>query len=331
VTARAAGLAKIRRHLPLVATVGLFLLMVLVGAALYPDFLSLQIFLNLLVDNAFLLIVALGMTFVVLSGGIDLSVGSVVALSTMVLATLVEHRGWSPWTAIGVVLILGSGFGALLGWLIARFRLQPFLVTLAGMFLARGLCYLISVDSIAISSEAYSALAYQRLELAEGASLSLGAVIALACLALALFTAHATPFGRTVVAIGGNEQSALVMGLPVRRSVVAVYALSGFCAALGGVVFTFYMLSGYGLHATGLELDAIAAVVLGGTVLTGGVGYVLGTLFGVLTLGLIQTLIIFDGTLSSWWARIVVGLLLFLFCLLQRLMARRTGTGANGS
>jgi galactofuranose transport system permease protein len=331
VTERASGLAWIGRHLPLVVTVTLFLLLVLAGAALYPDFLSIQIFLNLLIDNAFLLIVALGMTFVVLSGGIDLSVGSVVALSTMVLATLVEHRGWSPWPAIGVVLFMGSGFGALLGWLIARFRLQPFLVTLAGMFLARGLCYLISVDSISITSETYSALAFQRFELAEDASLSLGAVIALMCLVLALFTAHATPFGRAVYAIGGNEQSAVMMGLPVRRSVVAVYALSGLCAALGGVVFTFYMLSGYGLHATGLELDAIAAVVLGGTLLTGGVGYVFGTLFGVLTLGLIQTLIIFDGTLSSWWARIIVGLLLFLFCLLQRLMARRAGTGANCS
>jgi galactofuranose transport system permease protein len=317
------------RYLPLVATVSLFLLLVLAGAVLYSDFLSIQVFLNLLIDNAFLLVVALGMTFVVQSGGIDLSVGSIVALSTLVLAALVEHWGWSPWPAIGVVLVMGLGFGASLGWLIDRFRLQPFLVTLAGMFLARGLCSLISVDSISIDSEAYSELASLRLDLAEGASLSIGAIISLTCLALAVFTAHATPFGRTVLAIGGNQQSAVLMGLPVRRSVIAVYALSGFCAALGGVVFTFYMLSGYALHATGLELDAIAAVVLGGTVLAGGVGYVIGTLFGVLTLGLIQTLIIFDGTLSSWWARIVVGVLLFLFCLLQRLVTRRSGTANN--
>lgn len=129
--------------------------------------------------------------------------------------------------------------------------------------------------------------------------------------------------GRTVYAIGGNEHSAVLMGLPVARTTVLVYAFSGFCSALGGVVFSFYMLSGYGLHAMGLELDAIAAVVIGGTLLTGGVGYVIGTLFGVLILGVIQTLISFDGTLSSWWTRIVIGTLLLVFCLLQRLMEAR--------
>ncbi|MFP8779859.1 galactofuranose ABC transporter, permease protein YjfF [Hydrogenophaga sp. RWCD_12] len=313
------------RFLPLVATIALFLLMVLAGAWRYTGFFSPQVFLNLLIDNAFLLIVAIGMSFVILSGGIDLSVGSVVALSTMVLASLVEHHGWSPLPAIGLVLVMGMGFGAFMGFLIERFRLQPFIVTLAGMFLARGLCYLISIDSISIGNEAYSELAYRRLELADGVTLSLGAMIALACLLVALFVAHGTAFGRTVYAIGGSEHSAVLMGLPVRRTVVGVYAISGLCAALGGVVFTFYMLSGYGLHAVGMELDAIAAVVIGGTLLTGGVGYVFGTLFGVLTLGLIQTLITFDGTLSSWWTRIVVGLLLFLFCLLQRLMVRRPG------
>jgi galactofuranose transport system permease protein len=316
------------RFLPLLATIGLFLLMVVAGSLRYTGFFSSQVFLNLLIDNAFLLIVAIGMSFVILSGGIDLSVGSVVALSTMVLATLVEHHGWSPLPAIGVVLLMGMGFGAFMGFLIERFRLQPFIVTLAGMFLARGLCYLISIDSISIGNEAYSDLAYRRLELSESASLSLGAMIALACLALALFVAHGTTFGRTVYAIGGSEHSAVLMGLPVRRTVVGVYAVSGLCAALGGVVFTFYMLSGYGLHAVGMELDAIAAVVIGGTLLTGGVGYIFGTLFGVLTLGLIQTLITFDGTLSSWWTRIVVGLLLFMFCLLQRLMVRRPGAAS---
>ena len=134
-----------------------------------------------------------------------------------------------------------------------------------------------------------------------------------------------TPFGRNVYAVGGSEHSAVLMGLPVRRTLIGVYTLSGFCSALAGVVFTFYMLSGYGLHAVGMELDAIAAVVIGGTLLTGGVGYVAGTLFGVLMLGIIQTLISFDGTLSSWWTRIVVGVLLFAFCLLQRLLSRRSG------
>jgi simple sugar transport system permease protein len=311
------------KFLPLIATISLFVAMATMGSVLYTGFFSAQVFLNLLIDNAFLIIVAVGMTFVILSGGIDLSVGSVVALSTMVLAALVEHRGWSVWQAIPLVLLMGTAFGAFMGFLIQRFRLQPFIVTLAGMFLARGLCYLISIDSISITSEPYSELAQWRLPLWEDASLPLGAVIAIAVLLAAVFIAHNTPFGRAVYAVGGNEQSAVLMGLPVRRTLVGVYTLSGFCSALAGVVFTFYMLSGYGLHAVGMELDAIAAVVIGGTLLTGGVGFVAGTLFGVLMLGIIQTLIAFDGTLSSWWTRIVVGILLFVFCLLQRLLTHR--------
>jgi len=139
----------------------------------------------------------------------------------------------------------------------------------------------------------------------------------------AMLLARSTQFGRTIYAIGGSETSAALMGLPVASTIVRVYALSGFCAALGGVLYTLYTLSGYSLHATGLELDAIAAVVIGGTLLTGGIGHVQGTLFGVLVLGLIQTLIAFDGTLSSWWTRIVIGMLLLAFCLLQRLFVRR--------
>jgi len=311
------------KYLPLIVTISLFVVMSTMGSVLYTGFFSAQVFLNLLIDNAFLIIVAVGMTFVILSGGIDLSVGSVVALSTMVLAALMEHRGWTAWEAIPVVLLMGTVFGAFMGFLIERFRLQPFIVTLAGMFLARGLCYLISIDSISITSESYSEMAQWRLTLWEGASLSLGAVIAIAVLLVAVFIAHCTPFGRAVYAVGGSESSALLMGLPVRRTLVGVYTLSGLCSALAGVVFTFYMLSGYGLHATGMELDAIAAVVIGGTLLTGGVGYVAGTLFGVLMLGIIQTLISFDGTLSSWWTRIVIGVLLLVFCLMQRLLTHR--------
>jgi ribose/xylose/arabinose/galactoside ABC-type transport system permease subunit len=193
------------------------------------------------------------------------------------------------------------------------------------MFLARGLCYLISIDSISITEPVFSAASQVRVAVWGEASLSIGALIALAVVAVAMFIAHRTQFGRTVYAIGGNEQSALLMGLPVRATLVGVYTLSGFCSALAGVVFTFYMLSGYGLHAVGLELDAIAAVVIGGTLLAGGVGYVFGTLVGVLTLGIVQTLIMFDGTLSSWWTRIVIGALLFAFCLLQRMFEAGRG------
>jgi galactofuranose transport system permease protein len=311
------------KMLPLAATISLFILMAALGSVFYTGFFSAQVFLNLLIDNAFLCIVAVGMTFVILSGGIDLSVGSVIALTTMVSAYLVEKQHWSPVLVISPVLLMGTLFGALMGVLIQRFRLQPFIVTLAGMFLARGLCYVISIDSISITDPVYTALAQWRMPLWDDASLSFGALLALVVLAAAMFIAHSTQFGRTVYAIGGNEQSAVLMGLPVRSTLVGVYTLSGFCSALAGVVFTLYTLSGYGLHAVGLELDAIAAVVIGGTLLSGGVGYVFGTLFGVLILGIIQTLITFDGSLSSWWTRIVIGALLFVFCLLQRLFEAR--------
>jgi simple sugar transport system permease protein len=314
------------RYLPLAATVSLFIVISVLGSVMYTGFFSPQVFLNLLIDNAFLIVVAVGETFVILSGGIDLSVGSVIALTTMVSAALVEKAGWHPLIVIPLVLAMGTAFGTLMGWLIARFRLQPFIVTLAGMFLARGLCYLISIDSISITDPWYAMVSQIRIPVMSGASLSLGAVIALVVLALAVFVAHYTPFGRTLYAVGGNPHSALLMGLPVNAATIGAYALSGFCSALGGVLFTFYMLSGYGLHAMGLELDAIASVVIGGTLLTGGVGYVIGTLFGVLLLGIIQTLISFDGSLSSWWTKIAVGALLLVFCLSQRAFGERSAT-----
>lgn len=311
------------RFVPLAVTISLFIAMAGAGSVLYDGFFAPQVFLNLLIDNAFLCIVAVGMTFVILTGGIDLSVGALVALTTLLSAQLVERIGVSPWLVFPLVLVVGALFGMTQGYLVQRFRLQPFIVTLAGMFLARGLCYIVSTESIRISHPVYSAIAQARVPLGTRASLSVSAVIAIVVVLAGMWVAHLTQFGRTVYAIGGSESSARLMGLPVDATVVRVYMLSGFCAALGGVAVTFYMQSGYSQHAVGLELDAIAAVVIGGTLLRGGVGYVLGTLFGVLILGTIQILITFEGTLSSWWTRIVVGTLLFAFCILQRLFEAR--------
>ena len=317
-----------RRHrlLPLAVTVTLFALLYGAGAYHFDGFFSLQVFLNFFIDNAFLAFTAIGMTLVILSGGIDLSVGSVIALTTMVSAALVEHRGWSPAVVIPLVLAMGSAIGLIMGLVIQYFRVQPFIATLAGMFLARGLCYLISIDSITIENAFYTDLAAFRIPLPLETSITINVIVAFAVLAVAIYLAHFTRFGRTVYAIGGNEQSALLMGLPVARTKVLVYTFNGFCSALAGVVFTFYMLSGYGLHAQGMELDAIAAVVIGGTLLTGGSGYVVGTLFGVLIYGTIQTIITFQGDLSSWWTKIVIGLLLLAFCLLQQAFARTRRT-----
>jgi simple sugar transport system permease protein len=304
-----------------IVTVLLLVAMLGIGGTAYPGFLSLQVLLNLLIDNAFLLVLAVGMGFVILAGGIDLSVGSVLALTTMISAWLLENAHWPPAAVIVLVLALGALFGAGMGAVIHFFKLQPFIVTLAGMFLARGLCYLISIDSITIDNPFFVAMSQTQIPVF-GGFVSPSAVLALVLLLVAVWLAHFTSFGRAVYAIGGNEQSAAMMGLPVGRTKILVYALSGFCAAFSGVLFSFYMLSGYGLHAQGTELDAIAAVVIGGTLLTGGYGYVAGALSGVLVLGTIQTLIAFDGTLSSWWTKIVIGALLFVFCVVQRVLGK---------
>jgi simple sugar transport system permease protein len=313
-----------RRLVPLTGTLALFVSLYAFGALSYDAFLAPQVFLNLFIDNAFLLIVAVGMTFVILTGGIDLSVGSLLALTTMVTAALLE-AGWNPWLVMPLVLIGGAAFGAAQGFLIHRYKLQPFIVTLAGMFVARGLCYLIDTESIPVTHPLFQELAYARVPLGGRTAISSGAIVAILVALAAIWVAHATRFGRTVYAIGGSAKSAALMGLPLGSTLVNVYAFSGFCAALAGLTMTVYMLSGYSLHAMGLELDAIAAVVIGGTLLTGGVGYVSGTVVGVLILGIIQTLVIFNGTLSSWWTRIVVGILLLVFCVSQRFIESRAG------
>ncbi|WP_159886841.1 galactofuranose ABC transporter, permease protein YjfF [Paenibacillus puerhi] len=311
-----------RQYIPIVVTIGLFILMVAVGSFRYTGFFSTQVFLNLLIDNAFLFIAAVGMTFVIVSGGIDLSVGSMIALVTMVSASLVQ-AGWSPAIVIPLVLMMGSLFGTAMGAIIHYFKIQPFIVTLAGMFLARGLCYVISINTITIDNPFYTSMAQTKVTLPGGNFISISVIIALLIVFLAFYMAHYTRFGRNTYALGGSEQSSLLMGLPVGRTQIMVYTFSGFCSAMAGVVFTFYMLSGYGLHAMGMELDAIAAVVIGGTLLTGGVGYVVGTFFGVMIQGIIQTIISFEGTLSSWWTKIVIGLLLFLFIVLQKVLSER--------
>ena len=270
---------------------------------------------------------AIGMTYVILAGGIDLSVGSVVGLTSIVSAVAVERHHLSPLAVIPFVLAGGAVFGAAMGALIQFFELPAFLVTLAGMFLARGLAHAISLESIELTHPLYRRIPELGIPLGAGLTLPAIAILFLATLAVAAYLAGYTRFGRDIYALGGNEQSALLMGLPVARTRIAVYVWSGFCASLAGVVYTFYTASGNSTSAAGLELDAIASVVIGGTLLTGGSGTVLGTLLGVLILGVIQTTITFE-SLSSWWAKIAIGALLFLFVSLQRIVTRTRRAGA---
>ncbi|MFI6855992.1 galactofuranose ABC transporter, permease protein YjfF [Streptomyces sp. NPDC050416] len=315
------------RRLPVLVTAALFIAMYVAGLSRYQNygFAEPQVFLNLFIDNGYLLVAAIGATFVIMSGGIDLSVGSVIGFTTMFTAWLVERQGLPLLLVVPLALAVGAFGGFLMGYVIHNFEIQPFIVTLAGLFLFRGLCLVISKESISINDASVGTLAQTRVSLGMG-DLSIGALVALIVLAVAAYVLHYTRFGRRVYAIGGNEQSALLMGLPLGGTKIAVYTVSGFCSALAGLLFMLYIQSGDPLHAVGMELDAIAAVVIGGTLLTGGSGYVLGTLFGVLVLGLIKSVITFEGTLSSWWTKIATGVLLCAFILIQRTMTSRRKT-----
>jgi ribose/xylose/arabinose/galactoside ABC-type transport system permease subunit len=329
--APASGFARARHRIvdvftspksgPILVTAVLFLLIFIAGGIRYRGFFSGQVLLNLLIDNSYLIVLAIGMSFVIITGGIDLSVGAVVALSTIIAARLLQ-AGWNPAVVIVAILVATSTLGLLVGLMIHIFKVQPFIATLAAMFLARGLCY-IAKESISIDHPFFVAMANVRIPLGLGLSVSPSVIIALVALAVGVWVLQYTRFGRTTYAIGGGEQSGMLMGLPTSRTKVLVYVISGFCSGLAGVLYAFYTLSGYALTAVGTELDAIAAVVIGGTLLSGGYGFVVGSALGVLVLGLIQTIITFEGTLSSWWTKIFIGALLLVFIILQKVLTSR--------
>ncbi len=307
------------RNLPFAATVVIFVVAYALCVAQFPNMWSTRVLGNLLTDNAFLGIAAVGMTFVILSGGIDLSVGAVIAFTSVFVAVTVQ-AGLHPAVAFVLALVIATVFGGVMGWMIHALSMPPFVVTLAGMFLARGAALLLTTQSVPISHPFLDMLGDMFFRLPGKGRLTFLAMLMLAVFVLGAIIAKKTRFGANVYALGGSEQSAALMGVPVRATTIRLYALSGGLAGLAGLAYTLYTSAGYSLATVGMELDAIAAVVVGGTLLTGGAGLVMGTLFGVLIQGLIQTYIVFDGSLSSWWTKIVIGLLLFAFIVLQRLI-----------
>jgi len=310
------------KYIPLIATALVLLASFATGSLLYTNFGTPRVFVNLLNDMAFVGVAAVGESFAILSGGIDLSVGSMIAFVGILIARLLQ-AGCDPFLAMGIALCFGVAAGAGMGCLIHFFQLPPFLVTLAGLFCFRGLGFVIYPESIPIDHPFYSQVLPQLSFLvAPKAVMPFTAMCFLAAVILGTFLASFTPFGRNVYAIGSSENSARLMGIPIGRTKIAIYSLAGFFSAFAGIVATFYMQSGNPASFVGLELDAIASVVIGGTLLTGGVGFIPGTLMGVLILGLIQQIIIFNGTLNSWWTKIVIGALLLVFIVLQKLLAR---------
>ncbi len=256
-------------------TLSLFVLLYVVGMMNYRGFLKPQVFCNLFIDNAALIIATVGITFVLLIGGIDISIGSVVALTCMTSAQLMANTGLGAGVVTVIVLAMGAVFGLVQGWLIAEFNMQPFIVTLAGQFFARGMTAIISRETIVITN-VYTSLASARLYVLPGAFISVGVVIAVVTLVATLVLKY-TRFGRNIYALGGSETSAQLMGLPTKRTKIHAYVVCGFCSALAGVVYSLIMLSGYPLHAVGMEMDAIASSVIGGTLMSGGVAFLPGT------------------------------------------------------
>lgn len=316
---------------PLVATAVIFAIAYALAVFQFPNMFSTRVLGNFLTDNAFLGITAVGMTFVILSGGIDLSVGAVIGFTGVLIAVLISLAGWHPLAAFALALAIAAAFGAIMGLAIHYLQVPAFIVTLAGMFLARGGASVITRDSIPVNHDFYSWISELTIRLPGGGRLSFIGLLMVAIFIIGALVAHRTKFGSYVYALGGNETSASLMGVPVARTTVGVYMLSSVLAALAGIVFSLYTSAGYPLAAVGVELDAISAVVIGGTLLTGGYGFVLGTFIGVMLLGLVQTYIIFDGTLSSWWTKIVIGGLLFLFIVLQRLIFAASTPGEKSS
>ena len=289
------------------------------GAVRYDHFASLANLANLLGDYAYVGIAAVGATFVIVSGGIDLSVGSVVAFTAVAMSALVGG-GMHPLGAGAVALLLGALTGALMGWLICAFELPPFIVTLVGMFAVRAACFVVSSESRPIGHPYLDRIASgYELSLGAGAALPFRSALLLLVVVAGTVVARSTRFGRNVFAAGGSRRAAVVMGVPIVQTTVGVYSLAGFCSALGGVVFALYKRAGDPTAAQGLELSVIAAVVIGGTLLSGGVGSVVGTLVGVLILGVIRLLIDFEGDLNAAWTSVAIGALLLGFVGLQKL------------
>ena len=320
----------------LLITIGLFIVMYAIGCVIYSGkgFTHFQTFLNILINNAGLLCVACGTTCIMLTGGIDISVGALIAMDCMFLAVGMEEWGLSAPLLCVLVLLIGIVFGLIQGFCVGYLEIQPFIVTMAGMFFARGMTAVISTDQVSISNNAFFVgLANAKIKLPFGGYVNgkgvlqvpfmrVTVVVALVVLVVIFLMLRYTKFGRSLYAVGGNEQSATMMGLDVKKTKLKAYVLGSFLCSIGGICYCLNTMSGSVRQALGLEMDAISSAVIGGTLLTGGVGNVIGTFFGVLINGTISTLVKTNGKLLSSWSSIAVAALLCFFIVLQSIFAK---------
>ena len=320
------------RLLMLIA-VGIFVVMYAAAMLLIGKrFLNSQEIFNLLNNNAYLIILGCSLTIVMISGGIDISVGGVVCLSAMSCAKFLQSVGTDSGSfsvVLSLLLALGIGllFGLEQGFLVSYLGIQPFIVTLAGMFLSRGVTTMISSENVPIKHEAFLAMKKTSLQLPGLGKMELGAVIAIVILVLVYLLLRHHRLGRNIYALGGNQQSALMLGINVKRSRFMAYVISGMLSGLAGYIFIMHAASGKTSIGLRSEMDAIAAAIIGGTLLTGGVGNVFGTFFGVMILSTIQEIMAASKLQESYWQEIASGAMLALFILMQSVVLSRRGQG----
>lgn len=319
-------------NLLLTITIVVFLAMY-IGAVVFQGkgFLKPQTFLNILNANAALIIVSCGLSLVMITGGIDISVGGVVALVSMCCAVWLDFKGGSVLTAVLIALAIGLAFGVVQGFLVAYLDIQPFIVTLAGMFFARGMTTIVNTDPFNVQNEAFAALKNTRIIIPGlgsvnkagtyvDAYIEIGVIIALLVVAVMFCMLRWSRLGRSFYAVGGNKQSALMLGINVKRTKFISHLICGLLAGIGGFVYFMYVGSGSPTHASGMEMNAIASSIIGGTLLTGGVGNVIGTFFGVLSLNTIQNIVSSAGLDQAWWTGITIAAMLCLFLVIQSIV-----------
>lgn len=326
-------------NLLLTITIVVFLLMYIGAVAFLGEgFLKPQTFLNILNSNAALIITACGMSIVMITGGIDISVGGVVALVSMSCAVYLDYKDGNIFMSILLALGIGLAFGLVQGFLVAYLDIQPFIVSLAGMFFARGMTTIVHTNPFNVENEAFVALkgtritvpglgSVNRLGKYVDAYVSIGVIVALLIVVILFCVLRWTKLGRNFYAVGGNRQSALMLGINVKRTRFIAHVLCGLLAGIGGYVYFLYVGSGAPSHASGMEMNAIASSIIGGTMLTGGVGNIAGTFFGVLSLSTIQNIVSSAGLDQAWWTGITIAAMLCVFLVIQSVvMARKKKT-----
>ncbi len=322
-------------NLLLTITIVVFFIMY-IGAVIFQGegFLKPQSFLNILNSNAALIVLACGLSLVMINGSIDISVGGVTALVSMCCAVYLDFHGGNLVVSLLIALGIGLAFGLFQGFLVAYLDIQPFIVTLAGMFFARGLTTIVNTKPFNVANEAFNELKMTRV-IVPGlgstnrrgvyvdAYVEIGVVAALIIVVLLFCILRWTKLGRSFYAVGGNRQSALMLGINVKRTKFIAHLMCGLLAGIGGYIYFLHVASGSATHAVGAEMDAIASSIIGGTMLTGGVGNIIGTLFGVMSLGTIQNIVASAGLDEAWWTGITRAGMLCLFLVIQSLVVAR--------